>query len=43
MFDSVEIVYELLLLPNNKEVEHFYKKTHAVQGVSWICITGVLD
>jgi hypothetical protein len=40
--DCIEIVYELLLLPNNTASETFLQKSEAVQRVDWIfIITGV--
>jgi len=40
IFDGVETVYELPLLPNNTASETFLHKSGAVRGVDWICIIG---
>ena len=38
--DSVETVYELLLLPNNTMIEIFLHKSGAMRSYDWILITG---
>jgi hypothetical protein len=39
--DCVEIVYELLLLPNNSASETFAHKSGAVRSVEWVFIIGL--
>jgi hypothetical protein len=38
--DCVEIVYELLFLPNDTAAETFLHKLGAVRSVDWTMITG---
>jgi len=40
IYDGVETVYELPLLPNNTASETFLHKSGAVRGVNWIVIIG---